>query len=329
MNILVTGGAGYIGSHAVRHLIELGHQVVVLDNLSNGHREAISPQATFREGSIADTKMVKDLLHGFSIEAVMNFAAFIEVGESVADPYKYYENNFGSTLSLLKVLVECGVKKFVFSSTAAVYGIPSEVPIPETHSKSPLSPYGRSKLMVEEVLADFAKVHELSYAVLRYFNVAGAHPDSSIGEDHRPETHLIPRILCSALDTAMTLSVYGTDYPTPDGTCIRDYVHVQDLVRAHSLALEHLKPGFTGAYNLGSQSGFSVLEVIEACKKITKKNFQIQNHPRREGDSPVLIASSEKIKRELGWTPQYPALDTIIEHAWNWHRSHPQGYSTM
>jgi UDP-glucose 4-epimerase len=326
MNILVTGGAGYIGSHAVQHLIEKNHTVIVIDNLSKGHREALPSAVPFYNCSIEDSDTVKTVLREHSIEAVMNFAAFIEVGESVQDPFKYYQNNFSATLKLLKTLVENNVKKFVFSSTAAVYGNPIHVPITEMHPQSPLNPYGQSKLMVESAIADFSKAHGLGYAILRYFNVAGAHPNGHIGEDHKPESHLIPRILLAALDSEVILPIYGSDYPTKDGTCVRDYVHVQDLVSAHSLAIEQIKPGHGNIYNLGSESGYTVKEVIEACKKVVQRDIKVEVHDRRSGDSAVLVASSSRIKTELDWSPKYPDLETIISHAWKWHKNHPQGY---
>ncbi len=326
MNILITGGAGYIGSHAVRCLSEKGHAVVVLDDLSNGHRESLNPKIPFHEGSIANAGLVEKILVEHSIEAVMNFAAFIEVGESVLEPYKYYENNFSSAVKLLQVMGKCNVKKFVFSSTAAVYGTPQMEAITEDHPKNPLSPYGRSKLMVEQVLPDFARSFGMGYAVLRYFNVAGAHPDSTIGEAHHPETHLIPKVLSAAQGSDLTLPIYGTAYPTRDGTCVRDYVHVQDIVAAHALALENIVEGEGNFFNIGSQKGFSVLEVIEACKSITGRKINVENHAPRAGDPPTLVANSTKIRAALKWVPEFPDLKIIIQHAWNWHQAHPRGY---
>lgn len=328
MKVLVTGGAGYIGSHATRALIEAGHEVVVLDNLSHGHREAVDPRAQFVKGDVADRELVRKTLQQNSIEAVMHFAADIEVGESVTNPNKYYLNNYVSPLVLLNVMREIGVKKIVFSSTAAVYGTPVEVPIREDHQRQPINPYGRSKLMMEFALEDFARAYGMGYMVLRYFNVAGAHPDGTIGEDHKPESHLIPRILEAARAPEVTLPIYGTDYATPDGTCIRDYIHVQDLVAAHILALSKIELGTGRAYNLGSESGFSVREVIRACESVTRKKINVAENPRRAGDPDRLVASSDRIRKELGWVRQYPDLETIIAHAWNWHCSHPQGFST-
>ncbi|MES3039101.1 MAG: UDP-glucose 4-epimerase GalE [Bdellovibrionota bacterium] len=327
MNILVTGGAGYIGSHAVRHLIQQGHKVVVIDNLSTGHREAIAPEACFVQGNVSDENLVKEVLINNSIDAVMHFAAHIEVAESVEKPYKYYANNFSAALSFIKYICDFGIQRFVFSSTAAVYGNPVETPIKETHQRAPLNPYGKSKMMVEDAIHDFARAANLGFAVLRYFNVAGAHPDGDIGEAHQPESHLIPRVLQSAMSSQVVLPIYGTDYPTHDGTCVRDYVHVQDLVRAHSLALEAIKPGQGQVYNLGSENGFSVLEVIQACQKVTGASISVEKYPRRAGDAATLVASSEKIRNDLGWKPQYPDVTTIIEHAWKWHQKHPHGYA--
>jgi UDP-glucose 4-epimerase len=328
MNVLVTGGAGYIGSHATRALIQAGHKVVVLDNLSHGHREAVEKSATFVQGDVADQKLVLKLLLENKIEAVMHFAADIEVGESVANPNKYYLNNFVSPLSLLNSMREAGVKKIVFSSTAAVYGNPVEIPITEAHPRQAMSPYGRSKLMMEFALEDFARAYGLGFIVLRYFNVAGAHPDGTIGEDHQPESHLIPRILLAARNPDFTLPIYGTDYNTPDGTCVRDYIHVQDLVAAHILALQKIQLGAGTAYNLGSESGFTVREVIKACERVTNRKIPTIEHDRRPGDPDKLVASSDKIRRELGWVRQYPDLETIIGHAWTWHCNFPQGFST-
>ena len=328
MNVLVTGGAGYIGSHATRALIEAGHTPTVLDNLSHGHRKAVAKEAIFIQGDISDRELVRRILTENKVEAVMHFAADIEVGESVENPSKYYQNNYVAALSLLNVMREVDVKKIVFSSTAAVYGIPVEIPINEFHPRQPISPYGRSKLMVEFALEDFAKAYGFGFIALRYFNVAGAHPDASIGEDHQPESHLIPRILQAARTPDFVLPIYGNDYPTPDGTCIRDYVHVQDLVAAHILALKHIRLGVGAAYNLGSESGFSVREVIKACERVTETKIRTDERPRRAGDPDRLIASSDRIKNELGWTRQYPDLETIIGHAWSWHRQNPHGFST-
>ncbi len=331
MKVLVTGGAGYIGSHAVRELLQANHEVVVLDNLGHGHREAIHPKARLFVGNTGDVKLVSDILKNEKIEAVMHFAADIEVGESVADPGKYYENNFSNALKLLGAMKECGVNKIVFSSTAAIYGEPEKNPVEETQARAAINPYGRSKMMTEMAIEDFSHAHGLGYAILRYFNVAGASPDSSIGEDHHPESHLLPRILAVARDGGdekAGVKIYGTDYPTRDGTCIRDYVHVVDLANAHLLALQKIQAGKGSIYNLGSENGFSVREVISACEKVTGKKLKVSEEARRPGDSAVLVASSKKIREQLGWTPQYPNLEIIVEHAWNWHRTHPNGYAS-
>jgi UDP-glucose 4-epimerase len=326
--ILVTGGAGYIGSHAVRHLLDHGYEVTVLDNLSHGHAEAVDPRAKLVRGSTGDAALVAETLRQAKIEAVMHFAADIEVGESVTNPGKYYENNFSNALSLLGAMRDTGVKKIVFSSTAAVYGNPEKTPIEEDQLRSPINPYGRSKMMTEMAIEDFSHAHGFGYAVLRYFNVAGAAPDSRTGEDHQPESHLIPRILLAALGSTPDVKIFGTDYPTKDGTCVRDYVHVMDLVAAHRLALEKIEEGKGNTFNLGSESGFSVREVIATCERVTGKKLIVKEEARRPGDPAVLVASSARIRRVLGWERKYPDLDTIVQHAWNWHTSRPQGYRT-
>jgi UDP-glucose 4-epimerase len=324
--ILVTGGAGYIGSHAVRHLLDYGHEVTVLDNLSHGHAAAVDPRAKLVKGSTGNAELVQQTLRSQAIEAVMHFAADIEVGESVTDPGKYYENNFSNALKLLAAMRDTGVKKIVFSSTAAVYGNPEKTPIEEDQRRNPINPYGRSKMMTEMAIEDFAHAHGLGYAVLRYFNVAGAAPDARTGEDHQPESHLIPRILLAALGSTPDVKIFGTDYPTADGTCVRDYVHVMDLVGAHRLALEKIKEGKGNTFNLGSENGFSVREVIATCERVTGKKLIVKEEARRPGDPAVLVASSARIRRMLGWEREYPDLDTIVGHAWNWHTSHPRGY---
>jgi UDP-glucose 4-epimerase len=326
---MVTGGAGYIGSHAVKALLGAGHSVTVLDNLSHGHRAAVDPRAVFVRGSTGDRVLVPRVLREGQIDAVMHFAADIEVGESVIDPGKYYENNFSNALALLDSMKKVGVSKIVFSSTAAVYGSPEKTPIEETQARAPINPYGRSKMMAEMAIEDYARAHGLGYAILRYFNVAGASPDATIGEDHQPESHLIPRILQSALSGGTeTMKLFGTDYPTRDGTCVRDYVHVADLVQAHVLALDRIENGKGEIYNLGSEQGFSVLEVLAACERVIGRKIDVKEEARRPGDPATLIASSRKISQGLGWTPKYPKLDTIIAHAWAWHQARPQGYRT-
>lgn len=326
MRVLVTGGAGYIGSHAVRELVNAGHSVTVLDNLSNGHEEAVDPRATLIIGSTANADLLAQRLHAHQIEAVMHFAADIEVGESVLDPYKYYQNNFANSLNLLHAMMKLGIKKFVFSSTAAVYGNPERTPIEENQRRHPINPYGRSKMMTEMAIEDFCHAHGLGYTILRYFNVAGASPDASIGEDHKPESHLIPRILHAARDEG-EVKIFGTDYDTKDGTCIRDYVHVVDLARAHVLALENMEEGKGNVYNIGSENGFSVREVIAACEKVVGKKLKVVENGRRPGDPAVLVASSQKIRKELNWKPVYPGIQTIVGHAWHWHSTHPTGYA--
>ena len=323
--ILVTGGAGYIGSHAVKRLVQGGHTVTVLDNLGHGHRAAVHRDAFFIEGGTGDRALVDCVLEDREIEAVFHFAADIEVGESVEKPEKYYENNFANANRLIGAVVRAGIRKFVFSSTAAVYGNCDVNPIPETQIPAPINPYGRSKLMVEQILADYAHSDKLGYAVLRYFNVAGASPEGEIGEDHRPESHLIPKLLASARDGGKA-AIFGADYPTPDGTCLRDYVHVVDLVEAHLLALAKITDGRGNTYNVGSANGFSVREVITACEAVVGGKLNVEIHGRRAGDSATLVAASDKIRRELGWMPKYPDLREILGHAWNWHVKNPRGY---
>jgi UDP-glucose 4-epimerase len=325
MRVLVTGGAGYIGSHTVRELINSNHEVTVLDDLSNGHQEAIDPRANFIKGSTGDMELLLHRLHAHQIDTVIHFAASIEVAESVKNPYKYYSNNFSNTLTLLNAMIKIGIKRFLFSSTAAVYGNPEKTPIEENQKRNPINPYGKSKMMSEMAIEDLCHAHGLGYTILRYFNVAGASPDSSIGEDHKPESHLIPRILISARDGS-EVRIFGTDYDTKDGTCIRDYIHVVDLARAHVLAVEKMEEGKGTIYNLGSEKGFSVREVISACEKVVEKKIHIFEDIRRSGDPAVLIASSAKIRRELKWAPLYPDIDTIVQHAWQWHSTHPHGY---
>lgn len=328
MRVLVTGGAGYIGSHVVRELIQKSYKVFVLDDLSTGHRKAVDPKADLIVGSTSDYRLLCDIMKGHQIEGVLHFAASIEVAESVVDPYKYYQNNFVNSLQLLRAMKDSGVFKIVFSSTAAVYGEPTKTPIAEEQARSPINPYGKSKMMTEMAIEDFAKAYGIGYSILRYFNVAGASPEADIGEDHKPETHLIPRILAAAFDPKYKVKIFGTDYPTHDRTCVRDYIHVVDLAKAHLLALQSTQPGQGNIYNLGSEKGFSVREVIHACEKVLGKKLPVAEEERRAGDPAVLIASSKKIRGELQWQPTYPDIETIVGHAWKWHASHPRGYAT-
>jgi UDP-glucose-4-epimerase GalE len=326
MRILVTGGAGYIGSHAVRLFLARGHDVWVYDNLSLGHRKAV-PAERLLVGDLAEVQRLDHALLMHRIDAVVHFAAFTYVGESVRDPGRYYQNNLVNTLNLLECLRRHGIGRFVFSSTAATYGVPEHIPITEEEPQRPINPYGAGKLAVERALADYAAAYGWGYAALRYFNAAGAAPDGSIGEDHDPETHLIPIVLQAALGRRPHVEVFGTDYPTADGTCIRDYIHVDDLAEAHLLALERLEPGKGLCYNLGTGRGYSVREMIRMAEEVTGKRVPVQEGPRRQGDPPVLVASSDKVQRELGWRPRYTELRPIVETAWNWHRSHPRGYA--
>lgn len=325
--ILVVGGAGYIGSHAVKQLLDQGYKVVVLDNLSTGHREAVDPRATFVQGDLGIEEDVARVLASYSIRGVMHFAAFSLVGESMVDPWKYYANNVGATLVLLKTMMKYGVKNFIFSSTAAVYGMPGVELIDESQPTHPINPYGKSKLMVEEILGDFSQAYGLKYVVLRYFNAAGAHQSGEIGEDHSPETHLIPIVLKHLLGEREKVSIFGADYETEDGTCIRDYIHIIDLARAHILALEALlREQFDHeVFNLGNGKGFSVQEIIELCEKVTGLSATVEVADRRPGDPAKLVASSDKIAGKLGWKAEYP-LEEIIGTAWNWHKNHPKGF---
>jgi len=323
--ILVTGGAGYIGSHVVKELIRQGHQPVVFDNLQTGHHKAVK-SVPFIEGDLADQGKLKETFRSYCIDAVMHFAAACLVGESVNDPLKYFNNNVKNSLELLEIMKKYRVKNIVFSSSAAVYGEPEKIPIPEEHPCAPTNPYGETKWIFEKVLQAFCEDGKLNYASLRYFNAAGADPEGELGEDHSPETHLIPIVLRAALN-GDAVPIYGTDYTTPDGTCIRDYIHVTDLAQAHILALNRLeRGGISGTYNLGNGNGYSVKEVIETARKLTGRKISVVESPRRPGDPARLVASSEKIRKELGWVPKYPDLETIIETAWEWHRKHPNGY---
>jgi UDP-glucose-4-epimerase GalE len=325
MNILVTGGAGYIGSHAARLLDRSGHDVWIYDNLVYGHRAAALPGKLI-EGRIEDRIKVESVLREHSIDAVMHFAAFALVGESVAEPHKYYRNNVIGTLELLEAMRTAGVAKMVFSSTTATYGVPETIPITESERQDPINPYGFSKLVIEQALADYAHAYDWAYAALRYFNAAGASPDGTIGEDHTPESHLIPIVLQVALGQREHITVYGDDYPTPDGTCIRDYIHVDDLASAHLKALELLRPGQGLKLNLGTGKGTSVREVIDACRKITGHAIPEVMGERRPGDPPELVADSSLAQKTLDWRPEYLTIEPIVETAWNWHKDHPNGY---
>jgi len=329
MTILVTGGAGYIGSHAVEHLLNAGQSVVVADNLFRGHREAVHPDAKLYEVDLAETDQLAQIMRTHSVSGVMHFAALTYVGESVDQPIWYYANNTGGTASLLRAMETAGVNRFVFSSTCATYGEPDELPIVETISQHPINPYGQSKLFVEQMLKDkVATDNEFSFIALRYFNVAGCSLGGRIGEDHDPETHLIPIVLQVALGQRERVQVFGTDYPTPDGTCIRDYIHVDDLCAAHLLAMESLKPGEGNFYNLGIGKGYSVREVIESVKRVTGKDIPATEVDRREGDPPELFANADKLRGELGWKPNVPDLDDIVRSAWDWFQAHPNGYAS-
>jgi UDP-glucose 4-epimerase len=321
MKILVVGGAGYIGSICTELLLDEGHEVAVFDNLGEGHRRAVDSRANFIIGDLADRGQIEVALSGVRPDAVMHFAASALVDESMRDPSKYFRNNISNGLNLLDAMVATRVDRLVFSSTCAIFGPPERVPIDETAPARPINPYGESKLAYEKILRWYDEIHDLKFVSLRYFNAAGA--SGSFGEDHRVETHLIPNVLKVALGQKPHAEIYGTDYETPDGTCIRDYIHITDLARAHILALNMARSEY---YNLGTGGGSSVHEVIAACRKITGRKIDTVEKPRRLGDPPRLIASSEKIKRELGWKPQFQSLDRIIESAWKWHQKFPNGY---
>lgn len=326
MSILVTGGAGYIGSHCVAKLIDRGVDVVVVDDLSKGHRASLKGGRLY-VGSVADKEFLRGVFEQESIEAVIHFAAYSLVGESMTVPEQYFRNNVTAGLSLIETMIECKVPYLVFSSTAATFGEPERVPIEEDDRQVPTNPYGESKLIVEHMLKWCDQAHGLKYCALRYFNVAGARPDGSIGEDHRPESHLIPLILQVAQGKRDKLSLFGTDYPTRDGTCIRDYIHVDDLIDAHILALDYLRSGNpSAAFNLGNGQGFSNREIIEAARRVTGHPIPVSEEDRRPGDPAVLIASSQKAMDVLGWKPNYTNVEDIIATAWNWHSSHPNGY---
>jgi UDP-glucose 4-epimerase len=325
MGVLVTGGAGYIGSVAVEDLKDRGEEVVVLDNLVYGHRKAVAEGVPFYEGSIGDKDLVKRIVADHAIDACMHYSAYAYVGESVELPAKYYENNFVETLHLLDALRDNGVNRFIFSSTCATYGVPQRIPIDEQHPQWPINPYGWSKLMVERALDSYDTAYGLKYIALRYFNAAGA--SEHHGEDHDPETHLIPLVLKAAMGKIPKVLVFGTDYDTPDGTAIRDYIHISDISNAHLLALDHLRAGEGSQFiNLGNGNGYSVKQVIDTSKKVTGRNIPFENAPRRAGDPPQLVGDSRKAREVLGWNPRFPELEKIIESAWRWHKLHPNGY---
>ena len=327
MNVLVVGGAGYIGSHCVRQLAAAGHRPVVLDNLVFGHRAAVPPDVPFYSVNLGNESEVGKILKKENIEIVMHFAAYAYVGESVSDPLKYYFNNVAATLHLLRCMIGLGVKKFVFSSTCATYGVPTGMPIVETMPQAPINPYGQTKLDIENALKALAHANGLSFAAFRYFNAAGAAEDGAIGEDHSPESHLIPLAIDAAVGKRPALQVFGNDYPTPDGTCLRDYVHVDDLSRAHIGVFEKLRqPGAALFYNLGTGQPTSVLQVIAAVEKATGKKVPYQFAPRRAGDPPALYADSTKAKTELDWKIKFPEIDSIVATAWKWHSTHPDGF---
>lgn len=327
--ILVSGGAGYIGSHTVQALIDRGFKVVIVDSLVTGHMKAVPPQAIFYEGDISDSELTGRIVKNHQVDAVIHFAARSLVGESMVKPELYFYENTAKTNIFVSTLLYNGVNKIVFSSTAAAYGLPEEVPIPEQSRTEPINPYGASKLMIEQSFYWLEQAYGLKWIALRYFNAAGAAFDGSIGEDHATETHLIPLILKTALGQREAISVFGTDYSTPDGTCIRDYIHVMDLAEAHILALEALDKGIdNGAYNVGTGSGYSVREVIEMAKKVTGMDIPVIDAPRRVGDPDILVAKVEKIEKMLGWKAQYSDLETIISTAWKWHSNNPKGYNS-
>jgi UDP-glucose 4-epimerase len=321
MNVLVTGGAGYIGSICVEELINAGNAVTVLDNLSEGHRSAVDPRARFVEGNLGNAQLVAQTIKDARAEAVIHFAAHALVGESMQNPGKYFRNNVGWGVELVDAAVHNGVRKFVFSSTCATYGPPDRVPMTEDLPQHPINPYGESKLMFEKILEWYRKIFGLEFVAFRYFNAAGA--SKKYGEHHKIETHLIPNVLKVALGQATQCEIYGTDYPTPDGTCIRDYIHIIDLAQAHMLAMQ---PGKQGFYNLGNGEGYSVRQVIQMCEKVSGKTIPAVEKPPRPGDPPRLVASAERAIKDLGWKPRFPKLHDIVSSAWEWHQAHPHGY---
>jgi len=325
--VLVTGGAGYIGSHAVRALTQAGYDVVVLDTMSAGHPEALPPSIPWVQADLTNKEALRALFVQHRFRGVIHFAGATLVGESVTNPEKYYATNVVGGLNLLAACRDQGVKHVVFSSTCATYGVPIETPIGENHPQNPINPYGESKLMFEKILTSFNTAHGMTSLALRYFNAAGADPSGDVGEDHDPETHLIPNVFCAATGQLEHLTVFGQDYPTPDGTCVRDYIHVSDLSRAHVLGLEHLlRGGASGAFNLGTGRGYSVLEVIRACERACGKKVHIQRAPRREGDAPALVARPDRAREVLGFSCERSDLETVCSDAWRWHSRHPKGY---
>ncbi len=329
MRILVTGGAGYVGGFAARHLMAAGHEVAIVDNLSEGHRDSV-PSEHFYEGEIGDRDLISRIVKERGIEAVMHFAAFAYVGVSVEEPRSYYRNNVAETLTLLESLIDSNVRSIIFSSTCSTYGETDEMPLTEESAQAPANPYAFTKYCIERMIQDFSVAYGMQYVLLRYFNAAGAAEDGSHGEDHRPETHLIPLVLQTVLGQRETVKVFGNDYATPDGTCVRDFVHVEDLARIHELAAEwcvDADPGRGEVFNVGTGHGNSVLDVIRSAESITGKQVPHQSVARRPGDPPLLVASCDKANRELGWRPRYRHLDDIVRTAWAWHQRHPRGYA--
>ena len=320
MAVLICGGAGYIGSHTNKLLSRQGYDTVIFDNLVYGHKEAVK-WGTFIQGDLKNQKEIEEVFQKYPIDAVLHFAAYAYVGESVQEPEKYYYNNVVNTLNLLNVMRKHRCDKIIFSSTCATYGEPEKVPITEEMPQKPINPYGETKLTVERIFRDYEKAYGLKYVVLRYFNAAGADPDGEIGESHNPETHIIPLVMDAVSGKKPDIKVFGTDYPTPDGSCVRDYIHVTDLAQAHLLALQYLeKGGESDCFNLGNEKGTSVLEIISAVKRVTGRDFTVTPSPRRPGDPAVLVGSSEKARRILGWEPKFADIDIIVDHAWKWHR---------
>ncbi len=326
MKVFVTGGAGYVGSHCVRALCDADHEVVVFDNLQAGHRRAVDSRATLIIGDLADTGLIERTLSRNGFEAVLHFAGVLDVNESVLHPLRYYRINLACTISLLEAMRKHRINKMVFSSTCATYGVPTAVPIREDMPQHPINPYGRTKLAIEWALRDSAAAWGLGATALRYFNAAGAAPDAAMGEDHKPETHLIPLVLRVALGEAKQIRIFGTDYPTPDGTCVRDYIHVQDLADAHRIALDHQTAGTFQCFNIGTGVGVSVQELIDAARTVTGHEIPAVPAARREGDPPKLYAEPSKVTSEFGWQPRYVDIRETVETAWTWHRTHPRGY---